>query len=103
LRGNLFKNNNEEQGCGCSSAWWQKMPFENLLNISVKKDWVDYLSALLTPTVAIFGLYIGYRQWRTDEVKLRHELFDKQHRRFKAIRGKHHSSKSHVPPAEPVA
>jgi hypothetical protein len=43
------------------------MPFENLLNISVKKDWVDYLSALLTPTVAVVGLYIW---WRVKSVDL---------------------------------
>ncbi|MCW5206997.1 hypothetical protein VU08_08760 [Desulfobulbus sp. F5] len=65
------------------------MPFENLLNISVKKDWVDYLSAMLTamltPTVAIFGLYIGYRQWRTEEAKLRHELFEKRYKQFDAV------------------
>jgi hypothetical protein len=61
------------------------MPFENLLNISVKKDWVDYLSAMLTPTVAIFGLYIGYRQWRTEEAKLRHELFERRYKQFDAV------------------
>ncbi len=61
------------------------MPFENLLNISVKKDWVDYLSALLTPTVALFGLYIGYRQWRTEEAKLRHELFERRYKQFDAV------------------
>ncbi len=61
------------------------MPFENLLNISVKKDWIDYLSALLTPTVALFGLYIGYRQWRTEEAKLRHELFERRYKQFDAV------------------
>lgn len=63
------------------------MPLKNLLNISVQKDWVDYLSALLTPTVvAILGLYIAYRQWRTEEAKLRHELFEKRYKQFDAVR-----------------
>jgi hypothetical protein len=51
------------------------MPFENLLNISVKKDWVDYLSALLMP---IGMMYIAYMQWLTEEARRRHELLDKR-------------------------
>jgi hypothetical protein len=72
------------------------MPFENLLNlnisvqkaldISVKKDWVDYLSALLMPTVAVFGICIAYRQWRTEETRLRHELFERRYKQFDAVR-----------------
>ena len=61
------------------------MPFENLLNISVKKDWVDYLSALLTPTVAVLGIVIAYRQWRTEEARRRHELFDRRYKQFDAV------------------
>ena len=61
------------------------MPFENLLNISVKKDLVDYLSALLTPTVAVLGIVIAYRQWRTEEARRRHELFDRRNKQFDAV------------------
>lgn len=71
------------------------MPFENLLNISAKKDWVDYLSALLTPTVAIFGLYIAYRQRSTEEARLRHELFERRYKQFAAVKDFYYSIVSH--------
>jgi hypothetical protein len=61
------------------------MPFENLLNISVKKDCVDYLAALLTPTIAVAGLYIAFNQRRIEEARLRHELFEKRYRQFDAV------------------
>jgi FMN phosphatase YigB (HAD superfamily) len=44
---------------------------------SCAKDWIDILSALLTPTVAILGSYIALRQWRTAELKRKQNLFDK--------------------------
>jgi hypothetical protein len=58
------------------------MPFDNLLHISIQKDWVDYLTPIVVP---ILGLYIAYRQWRTEEAKLRHELFERRYRQFKAV------------------
>ncbi len=61
------------------------MPFENLLNISVKKDCVDYLAALLTPTIAVAGLYIAFNQRRIEEARLRHELFDRRLKQFDAV------------------
>ncbi|WP_417910591.1 hypothetical protein [Candidatus Electronema sp. PJ] len=61
------------------------MPFENLLNISVKKDCVDYLAALLTPTIAVAGLYIAFNQRRIEEARLRHELFERRYKQFDAV------------------
>ena len=68
------------------------MPFKNLLNISVQKDWIDYLSALLTPAIAlltsaiaVFGICIAYMQWRTEEARRRHELFDRRLKQFDAV------------------
>lgn len=43
------------------------------------KDWVDYMSALLTPVIAIFGCFIAYRQWRTSEKERKQYLFDKRY------------------------
>lgn len=40
--------------------------------------WTAYLSALLTPIVAVLGSVIAYRQWRTAQNKLKHELFDRR-------------------------
>ncbi len=48
-------------------------------------NWTIVLSALLTPTVAILGIYIAFRQWKTsrgqaqtEEERLRHDLFDRR-------------------------
>lgn len=43
-------------------------------------NWVNVLSALLTPVIAIFGSVIAYQQFITNRRRLKHELFD---RRFK--------------------
>lgn len=49
------------------------------------KDWIDLFSALLMPTIAILGIYIGIRQWFTNKNKLKLELFDKRHKVFEDI------------------
>lgn len=40
--------------------------------------WTSYLSALLTPVVAIFGIYIARRQAVTAQNKLKFELFQRR-------------------------
>jgi hypothetical protein len=50
------------------------------------KDWVHYLSALLTPTIAILGSIIALQQWRTNSKRLKHELFDRRYEQFTVIR-----------------
>jgi hypothetical protein len=40
--------------------------------------WTSYLSALLTPIVAVLGSFIAYRQWRLAQNKLKLELFDRR-------------------------
>lgn len=40
--------------------------------------WTAYLSALLTPVVAAFGIYIAWRQSRTAQNKLKLDLFDRR-------------------------
>ncbi len=42
------------------------------------KDYVDVLSALLTPFIAIITTYIAYQNYRNAKLKLRHELYDKR-------------------------
>jgi len=49
-------------------------------------DWVDYLSALLTPTIAIAGVAIGLFQWSTNRNRLKHELFDRRYEQFQAVK-----------------
>jgi hypothetical protein len=48
--------------------------------------WTAYLSALLTPTVAILGALIAYRQWRLAQNKLKLDLFDRRYRVYEAAR-----------------
>jgi hypothetical protein len=50
------------------------------------KDWADYLSALLTPTIAIFGTIIAIQQWRTNVKRLKHELFNRRYEQFIVVR-----------------
>ena len=48
-----------------------------------EKSWVDIFQALLTPTIAIAGVLIGYYQWRNNEYKRQNELFDKRFEFYK--------------------
>jgi ABC-type multidrug transport system fused ATPase/permease subunit len=47
--------------------------------------WITYLSALLTPVVAIVGATIAYRQWRTAQNKLKLDLFEKRFAVYEAV------------------
>lgn len=42
-------------------------------------SWIQIFKALLTPVVAILGVYIAYQQWRTNRTRLKHELFDRRY------------------------
>jgi hypothetical protein len=46
---------------------------------------VQVLSALLTPVLAGFGLWIALQQYRLAHDKVRLELFEKRHRVFRAV------------------
>jgi hypothetical protein len=48
--------------------------------------WTTCLSALLTPTVAVLGSLIAYRQWRTAQNKLKHDLFERRFSVYDAAR-----------------
>ena len=48
--------------------------------------WTAYLTALLTPTVAVLGALIGYRQWRLAQNKLKLDLFDRRFKVYEAAR-----------------
>jgi hypothetical protein len=51
------------------------------------KDWVDITTALLTPTIAIFGSIITWQQWVTNRDKLKHELFERRYQVYEKIAG----------------
>lgn len=48
--------------------------------------WTTYLSALLTPTVAVLGSLIAYRQWRLAQNKLKLDLFERRFSVYEAAR-----------------
>lgn len=50
------------------------------------RDWVDYLSALLVPTIAIVGASIAWQQWRINRARLKNELFDRRYEQFCVVR-----------------
>lgn len=41
-------------------------------------SWIDVMSALLVPTIAIIGVYIAYQQFRINEQRLRHETYERR-------------------------
>jgi len=49
-------------------------------------NWTQVFSALLTPTIAIFGSIIAYQQWRTARKKLKFDLFEKRFAVYHAAR-----------------
>lgn len=48
--------------------------------------WIDVLSALLTPTIALIALYIAFQQWRTNRNKLKLELFERRYAFYESAR-----------------
>jgi len=40
--------------------------------------WTAYMAALSTPMVAVLGIYIAFRQWKTAHEKLKLDLFEKR-------------------------
>ena len=52
---------------------------------STGESWVDILSALLVPTLAVFGLYIAFCQHRINKQRLRHETYERRLQIYKII------------------
>jgi hypothetical protein len=48
--------------------------------------WIQILSAMLTPTIAIAGGVIAWLQWRTAERRRKQDLFEKRWEFFKRAR-----------------
>ncbi len=53
--------------------------------MACEKDWIDISTALLTPTIAVFGAFIAYRQWRISQQKFRHDLYDRRFAVYTAL------------------
>lgn len=49
-------------------------------------QWIQIFSALLTPVIAITVAVIGYLQWRTNQNKLKLDLFEKRYAIYEGIK-----------------
>ena len=49
------------------------------------KQFIDYFSAALIPLIAIISTYIAYQQYKTNNIKLKHDLFEKRWLVYKTI------------------
>jgi hypothetical protein len=54
--------------------------------MTCEPHWTAYLSALLTPTVAVLGSFIAYRQWRLAQNKLKFDLFERRYSVYEAAK-----------------
>ena len=46
---------------------------------------IEMLSGLLTPLIAVLAVYIAWKQWHTDHLRLKYELFDRRYAIFEKI------------------
>ena len=49
------------------------------------KDYVEILTALLTPLIAILAVYIAWQQYRVNHHSLRNQLYERRYAVFKAF------------------
>lgn len=52
---------------------------------SSEQSWIDTMSALLVPLIAIIGIYIAYQQYRINRQRLRHETYERRLAVYKAV------------------
>jgi hypothetical protein len=48
-------------------------------------NWIDVLSALLVPTIAVVGVYIAFQQYRINIQRLRHETYERRLAVYKCV------------------
>lgn len=64
---------------------------EKILHISVdyipkiETNWIEFISALLVPLLAVIGVYIAYQQYKINEQRLRHETYERRLAVYKVV------------------
>jgi len=53
--------------------------------MDVVKDWIELLSALLIPILVVVATIIAIQQWRINQKRLKHELFDRRYEVYQSI------------------
>jgi hypothetical protein len=53
--------------------------------MNYKKDWIEILSALLTPTIAVVGIVFTWLTYRLGARKRKDELFDRRYDFYKKV------------------
>lgn len=48
-------------------------------------SWIDILSALLVPAIALLGAYIAYQQYRINKARLRNETYERRLSVYKCV------------------
>ncbi len=67
------------------------MDKNNLIRVIVESmpsspsSWTDILSGLLTPLIALVAIYIAYQQYRINSLRLRHDVYERRLRVYKAV------------------
>ena len=51
----------------------------------VEQSWIDVLSALLVPIIAVVGVFIAYQQYRINQQRLRHETYERRLAVYKCV------------------
>ncbi len=54
-------------------------------NILYERDWFDIISAFSIPLITIIAAYIAWQQWKVNERRLKHELFNRNFLVYEAI------------------
>lgn len=49
-----------------------------------EKDWIDIMSAAVTPVIALLGILIAWLQWKLSKSRFKHELFDRRYAIYEA-------------------
>lgn len=58
---------------------------EVIMAVEDQRDWIDVLSALLTPAIAFFAIVVAGMQWRINHKRLKNEYFDRRIAVYEAI------------------